>query len=156
MRFAAIGIDHRHIFGMAGHLIAEGAEFVCWWTEGTPETLDGFGNAFPRCRREADVQAVLEADVELILISCIPRDRAALGDPSDGGGQGRDGRQARLHNAGEQLDAIKDCVARTGRIWSIDFSERFEVPSVTMAADLVAEGAIGKVVQTLGHRARTD
>jgi len=50
----------------------------------------------------------------------------------------------------EQLDALKACVAQTGRIWSIDFSERFEVPCVTMAGDLVAQGAIGKVVQTLG------
>ena len=59
----------------------------------------------------------------------------------------------------EQLAAIKATVAATGRIWSIDFSERFEVPAVTRAAELVAEGAIGKVVQTLGigpHRLNRD
>jgi len=45
---------------------------------------------------------------------------------------------------------LRRAVAETGRIWSIDFSERFEVPAVTMAAELVASGAIGRVVQTVG------
>jgi predicted dehydrogenase len=49
-----------------------------------------------------------------------------------------------------QLAAIQACVAQTGRIWSVDFSERFEVPCVTRAAELVQAGAIGKVVQTVG------
>ena len=49
-----------------------------------------------------------------------------------------------------QLDAIRATFAATGRIWSVDFSERFEVPAVTRAAELVAEGAIGRVIQTVG------
>jgi predicted dehydrogenase len=40
--------------------------------------------------------------------------------------------------------------AETGRIWSVDYSERFEVPSVTLAEALVRDGAIGRVVQTVG------
>ena len=50
----------------------------------------------------------------------------------------------------DQLDAIKAVAAETGRIWSIDFSERFEVPAALKAQELVAEGVIGKVVQTVG------
>jgi predicted dehydrogenase len=49
------------------------------------------------------------------------------------------------------LEAIKAVPGRTGRIWSVDFSERFEVPSVTKADRTGAGGAIGKVVQTLGQ-----
>jgi predicted dehydrogenase len=49
-----------------------------------------------------------------------------------------------------QLAALKACVARTGRIWSVNFSERFEVAAVTRASELVAAGAIGTVKQTLG------
>ena len=41
-----------------------------------------------------------------------------------------------------QLDMIKATVAETGRIWSIDFSERFEVPAVTRAAELVARAPL--------------
>ena len=50
----------------------------------------------------------------------------------------------------EQLVDVQDCVAATGRIWSINFSERFEVPAVTRASELVASCAIGKVVHTAG------
>ena len=46
-----------------------------------------------------------------------------------------------------QLADLRAVQANTGRIWSIDFSERFEVPCVTKAAELVASGAIGRVVQ---------
>jgi len=48
------------------------------------------------------------------------------------------------------LEQIKACVAQTGRIWSVNFSERFETPASTLASQLVAAGAIGQVVQTVG------
>lgn len=32
LRFAAIGIDHRHVYGMAANMEAAGAEFAGWWT----------------------------------------------------------------------------------------------------------------------------
>ena len=40
--------------------------------------------------------------------------------------------------------------AETGRIWSVNFSERFEVRAMTRALELVAAGALGRVVQTVG------
>jgi predicted dehydrogenase len=49
-----------------------------------------------------------------------------------------------------QLEQIQACVAQTGRIWSVNFSERFETPASTLASQLVTDGAIGKVVQTVG------
>ncbi len=150
MKFGAIGIDHRHIFGMAANMMAEGAEFVGWWTEGDPEPLAGFQKRFPDVPRVDEIDALLSnPEIELIMISCIPRDRAGYAIRAM-----EAGKDVMVDKPGcttlARLDEIKACVARTGRIWTIDFSERFEVPSVTMAADLVAEGAIGKVVQTVG------
>jgi len=150
MKFGAIGIDHRHIFGMAANMIAEGAAFAGWWTDGDPEPLDGFRKRFPDVPRLSEAQALLDdPEIDLILISCIPRDRADWAIRAM-----QAGKDVMVDKPGcttlEQLAAIKACVARTGRIWSIDFSERFEVPSVTTAAELVAEGAIGTVVQTVG------
>src|SRR5208283_3164434 len=49
-----------------------------------------------------------------------------------------------------QLAALRAVVAETGRIWSVNYSERFEVAAVTRALELVAAGAIGRVVQTVG------
>jgi predicted dehydrogenase len=49
-----------------------------------------------------------------------------------------------------ELDEIKQVVARTERIWSVNYGEHFEQPSVLKAAELIAEGAIGRVIQTIG------
>jgi predicted dehydrogenase len=115
-----------------------------------PEPLGGFSKSgFRMCRALRMFRSILDADVDMILISAIPRDRADWAILAM-----EAGKDVMVDKPGcttlAQLDAIQACVARTGRIWSVDFSERFEVPSVTMAADLVAQGAIGRVVQTLG------
>lgn len=150
IRFAGIGIDHRHIFGMAANMMAVGAEFAGWWTDGEPETLAGFEKRFPDVPRAADAETLLDdPGIDLILISCIPRDRAAWAIRAM-----EAGKDVMSDKPGcttlDQLAEIRACVARTGRIWSIDFSERFEVPAVTRAEELIREGAIGRVVQTLG------
>lgn len=149
LKIAVLGIDHRHAFGMLGNMLEQGASCVGWWTDGTPETLEGFSKRFPDAPRLPTVEAVFEARPDLVIISAIPCDRAGLA--------------IRAMEAGfdvmsdkpgcttpEQLRDIQDCVARTGRIWSVDFSERFEVPCVTLAAELVQAGAIGRVIQTIG------
>lgn len=150
MKFAAIGIDHRHIFGMAANLMAEGAEFGGWWTEGEPEPLEGFVKRFPDVPRVDHWQALLDdPSIDLIVISCIPRDRAAHAIAAMAAGK-----DVMTDKPGcttmAQLDAIMAMQAKTWRIWSVDFSERFEVPAVTRAAELVAQGAIGRVMQTVG------
>jgi len=150
LKFAAIGIDHRHIFGMAQNMMAEGAAFAGWYTEGEPEPVAGFLKRFPDVPRVADAATLLDdPTIDLILLSGIPRDRAGWAVKAM-----QAGKDVMSDKPGcttlAQLADIKACVAATGRIWSIDFSERFEVPAVTRAAGLVAEGAIGRVVQTVG------
>ena len=150
LTFAALGLDHRHIYGMASNMMETGASFKSWWTQGEPGTLDGFDKRFPGVARADSVEAVLsDPEIDLVLIAAIPRDRADLAIAAMAAGK-----DVMVDKPGcttlDQLAAIRDCVARTGRIWSVNFSERFEVPSVTRAAELVADGAIGRVVQTLG------
>ncbi|MEP1207725.1 MAG: Gfo/Idh/MocA family oxidoreductase [Rhizobiaceae bacterium] len=150
LRFAAIGLDHRHIYGMSEQMLETGAEFAGWWTQGTPETLEGFAKRFPDVPRSDDRQALLDDNtIDLVLIAAIPADRAVLAIEAM-----RHGKDVMVDKPGctthEQLADIKEVVAATGRIWSINFSERFEVASVTRATELVRDGAIGKVVQTVG------
>jgi predicted dehydrogenase len=149
IRFAALGLDHRHIYGMAANMIAEGAEFVAYWTQGTPDTLAGFSERFPNVPAREKAALLSDPDIDLILISAVPADRADLAVAAM-----RAGKDVMSDKPGcttlAQLDAIKAAQSETGRIWSIDFSERFEVPAMTRAAELVAEGAIGRVVQTTG------
>lgn len=150
MKFVAAGIDHRHIYGQIQHMHNVGGEFVGWWTDGSPETLEGFVKRFPDVPRFDDLAKLLaDESVELVLIADIPKHRSQRAIDAM-----RAGKDVMVDKPGcttlEQLDAIEQVVAQTGRIWSIDFSERFEVASVTKAAELVAEGAIGRVIQTAG------
>ncbi len=159
LRFGAIGIDHRHIFGMAAKMISAGAQFAGWWTDGHPNTQAGFLKRFPEVPRSRNAEALLDdPSVDLILLSGIPRDRAGWAIRAM-----EAGKDVMSDKPGcttmEQLDRIRQSVNRTGRIWSVDFSERFEVPAATRATELVNEGAIGRVVQTLGigpHRLNRD
>lgn len=149
LRFAALGLDHRHIYGMAANMAAAGADFVGWATDGTPETLAGFVKRFPDVPRRDRAALLSDPDIDLILIATVPADRAALAVAAM-----RAGKDVMSDKPGcttlPQLAAIKAAQAETGQIWSVDFSERFEVPAMTRAADLVAQGAIGRVVQTTG------
>jgi len=150
IKFGAIGIDHRHIYGMAQNLIDAGAQFIGFYSDGNPQTLDGFVKRFPDVpRMESADELLLDDCLSLILLSGVPCERAAWAIKAMNAGKDVmcDKPGCTTH---EQLCQIRDCVNQTNRIWSIDFSERFEVPCATLASELVAAGAIGRVIQTVG------
>lgn len=149
-RLCVLGIDHRHIFGMLSHMMAAGAVCKGWWTAHETQLEAGFVNRFPDLERVQDRRRLLDdPDIDMVLIAAIPSERAALAIEAM-----RAGKDVMVDKPGcttpEQLEEIKACVAETGRIWSVNFSERFEVPAVTTADELVRAGAIGTVKQTLG------
>jgi predicted dehydrogenase len=150
LQIAVLGIDHRHSFGMLAGMLATGATCKAWWTQGTPATLAGFVKRFPDVPRAAAMEEILDDPaIELVLIAAIPCDRAELAIRCM-----ERGKDVMLDKPGcttfEDLARIREVAAKTGRIWSIDFSERFEVPAVIKAEELVRAGEIGKVVQTIG------
>jgi predicted dehydrogenase len=149
-KFAVIGLDHRHMYEMAGRLLEHGCECIGYWTDGEPQPLDGFIKRYPHIPRIDDKRRLLEhPDVKLILTAAINCDRAAVAIEAM-----RHGKDVMSDKPGcttaEQLAELRRTVAETGRIWSVNYSERFEVPAVTRAIELVNAGAIGRVVQTVG------
>jgi len=150
IKFAAIGLDHRHIYEMVGRLIEHGAECVGWWTEGEPQPLAGFLKRYPDIPRVDDKRRLLEdPNVTLIVSAAIPADRASIAIAAM-----HHGKDVMVDKPGcttaAQLAELRRVVAETGRIWSVNYSERFEVAAVTRAIELVGSGAIGRVVQTVG------
>lgn len=151
MKFAVIGITHGHIYGQVQCLIDAGASFVGWHSYPNEEPVrEAFARAFPDVRRYADEAALLESsDVQMIVTSTVPADRAPLGVRAM-----RAGKDFMTDKPGfttlEQLQEARRVQAETGRIYSICFSERFENRATTHAVDLVRSGAIGAVLQTIG------
>jgi len=149
--FAAIGLDHRHIYHLIGELLAAGARCAGYWT-GTsdPKVLEGVRERFPQLRAFDDADALLDDPaIDLIVSASVPAQRAALAVRAM-----QRGKDVLVDKPGvtsfEQLAAVRQAVAQTGRIFSICFSERHIVPAVGVALKMVADGAIGDVVQTVG------
>lgn len=150
VKLGVLGIDHGHIFNMLGNMLAEGCRCESWWSEDGAVTQSDFERDFPDLTRVPDRRTILDdAEIGMILISAVPQDRAELAIEAM-----RSGKDVMVDKPGcttlEQLSELRQTVAETGRIWSVNFSERFEVPAVVKAEELVASGAIGRVKQTLG------
>lgn len=151
LRFAALGLDHRHIYGMSQGMIDAGCEFAAYWTDGAPQPLAGFEKRFPDVTRADDLNAILDdTSIDLVLIAAAPFDRARLSLLAMAAGK-----DVMLDKPGcltlDELEEIERVTAQSSRIWSVNFSERFEVPSATLTDQLLAEGRIGKVVHILSQ-----
>jgi predicted dehydrogenase len=149
-KLGVIGIDHGHIFGMLGNMLAQGCTCDAYWTDGPAVTETKFNQAHPKVQKTDDRRRIFEdPDIAMILISAVPADRARFAMEAM-----EAGKDVMVDKPGcttlAQLAALREVQARTGRIWTVNFSERFEVPAVTKAEELVFGGAIGRVVQTVG------
>ena len=159
MRFAAVGLDHRHIYDLTRELQAAGATCAGFSPQTTdPRVLAGFRERFPDVP-EAGKDALLDdPSIDFIVSAAVPRDRAPLAVEAM-----RRGKDVMVDKPGivsaEGLEAVERAVRETGRIFSICFTERFLTPSTEIALKLVRDGGIGRVVQTVGlgpHRLNRD
>ena len=150
LRFAAIGLDHRHIHHLVAENIAAGAECVGYCPRSSdPNVLDGFRARFPQSRPVARERLLDDPSIDFVVCAAIPVDRPAIAVAAM-----RAGKDVMVDKPGavteEQVVDIERVAARTGRLFSICFSERFVVRACEAASRLVAEGAIGRVVHTTG------
>ena len=150
LNLGVIGIDHGHIFDMLDEMLKEGCQCDYFWTEGNPLTLKEFKSKYPNIKRMENKDDILkDLNIDMILISSIPKDRANLSIEVL-----KSGKDVMVDKPGcttlDQLNNLKQAVKDTGKIWSVNFSERFHVAAVAKAEELIAEGKIGKVKQTIG------
>ncbi|MBV9248123.1 MAG: Gfo/Idh/MocA family oxidoreductase [Acetobacteraceae bacterium] len=149
-RFAAIGLDHRHIYDLTEGLLKAGAQCVGYNPDTTdPRVLAGFRKRFPHVPAAETARLLDDPSIDFVVISAVPRDRADLAIAAM-----RRGKDVMCDKPGvttpQQLADVQRAVAETGRLWMVCFSERFIKPSARKAWELVRAGAIGRVVQTVG------
>ena len=150
LKLGVLGIDHGHIFGMLSNMKAQGCTCEAYWTDGPAVTEEKFNTVFSDVLRVDDRRRILDdPEVSMVLISAVPADRSKFAIEAM-----ETGKDVMVDKPGcttlEQLEEIREVQARTGRIWTVNFSERFEVPAVTRADELVQAGAIGRVIQPVG------
>lgn len=150
LKLGVLGIDHGHIYEMLEEMLKEGCSCEYWWTKDKTPNIETFQKKFPNVVQVNDKMKIIEDNsIDMILISSIPKDRAELAILSMNAGK-----DVMVDKPGcttlEQLYNIKSCVKNTGKIWSVNFSERFQVRAVAKAEELVNSGLIGEVKQTIG------
>jgi predicted dehydrogenase len=153
-RFAAIGLDHRHIYDLTQDLIDAGAECVGYNPDTTDQrVLAGFRKRFPHVPAAETTRLLDDPSIDFVVIAARPCDRAELAIAAM-----RRGKDVMVDKPGittlEQLAAVERAVAETGRIWSVCLG-RLASPAVQQALHIVRSGEIGRLVHTtalLPHR----
>ncbi|KQO83897.1 Gfo/Idh/MocA family oxidoreductase [Rhizobium sp. Leaf262] len=156
VRFATIGINHNHIFGQTNCLLNAGAELVGFHAV-EDDLAKEYADTFSGVPRVDDKRKLLDdPSIDLIVSAAIPDERAPLAIDAM-----RAGKDVMVDKPGmvtlDQLAAVKKVQEETGRIFSVLYSEHFENRATVKAGELVAAGAIGKVVSMAGfgpHRLR--
>ncbi|SEU18135.1 Gfo/Idh/MocA family protein [Paenibacillus sp. NFR01] len=147
--FAAMALDHGHIYGMCNGLLEAGGTLK-WVYDSEPTRVKAFMERYPNVKAARTPEEILEdPEVRLVAAAAIPSERGPLG--------------LRVMKAGkdyftdktpftalDQLEAARQAVRETGRKYMVYFSERLHVESAVYAGRLIAEGAIGQVIQVLG------
>jgi predicted dehydrogenase len=147
VRVGVVGLEHPHVFGMARLLADAGAE-IAFFGPAEDSLAQGFGQLYPAAEL-AEPAAIFESDVALIVGAGVPCERAAVA--LEAMSCGKDvflDKPAFTEHA--RLEEVRKLQHETGRILSVGFSERFESRATVRAAELAAEGAIGRVLQTIG------
>jgi predicted dehydrogenase len=149
IRFAAIGLNHNHIYGQVNCLLGAGAELVSFYAV-EPDLVAEFAQKYPQAKLADSVDVILEDEtLHLITSASIPVERAPLGIRVMQHDKDYLSDKPGLVTL-EQLAEVRQVQRETGRIYSIYFSERLANPATVKASELVQSGAIGRVIQTVG------
>lgn len=155
---AATALDHGHIYGMCNGLTEAGATLK-WVYDPDPAKVARFLQQFPQAQVADSLETILnDATIDLVASAAIPSERCPLGLKVMAAGKDYFTDKAPLTTL-EQLEDAKAMVAKTGRKYAVYYSERLHVESAVFAGELIRQGAIGRVIQTLGtgpHREGSD
>lgn len=149
IKFAVIGMNHGHIYGQVEAVMRGGGELVSFFAKEADLTA-AFAKRYPNAKQAKSETEILEdKSIQLVLSSGIPDERGPLGVRVM-----KAGKDYMVDKPGlttlEQLAEVRKVQKETKRIYSIMYSERLENRATVKAGELIKEGIIGKVVQTIG------
>ncbi|KAB7730858.1 gfo/Idh/MocA family oxidoreductase [Rudanella paleaurantiibacter] len=149
IRFSVIGLNHGHIYGQVEAVVRGGGELVAFYAK-EPELAAEFAKRHPNAKKARSEDEILQdSTIQLVLSAAIPDERAPLGIRVM-----KAGKDYMVDKPGitslSQLAEVRRVQKETKRIYSIMYSERLENRATVKAAQMVKDGAIGQVIQTIG------
>jgi len=146
--FAAARLDHGHIYGMCNGLTEAGAT-VGWVYDPDPKKTDAFLAKYPQAKVARSMDEVYaDPRVKLVASSAVTSERGPFGCEVMATGRDYFSDKAPFTTL-EQLAQARAVVAKTGRKYMVYYSERLHNESAMFATDLVAQGAVGRVIQVI-------
>ena len=148
--FAAAHLDHGHIYGQCNGLIEAGGT-LRWVYDPEPSRVKEFCQRYPQAKPAADLRSNSRGSPR----SSSSRPRRCQANEVRLG--------CRIMAAGkdyftdktpfttlDQLEEARQVVARTRQKYMVYYSERLHVECAVFAGQLIEQGAIGRVFQTIG------
>jgi predicted dehydrogenase len=147
--FAAAALDHGHIYGQCNGLIEAGGE-LRYVYDPDPEKITNFLKTYPQAKPVERLETILDDPaIRLVAAAAVPSERGPLGVCVMQAGKDYFTDKCPFTTL-EQLAAARKTAAATSRKYMVYYSERLHVESAIFAGQLIAEGAIGRVVSVLG------
>jgi len=145
LRFAAIGLDHRHVYDLTAGLLAAGAACAGYDpVTSDPRVLAGFCKRFPTVPAVDRERLLDDPSIDFIVLCAIPRDRAAIAVAAMQRGKHVLTDKPGV-TTGEHLAMVRDAAGKTGRIWSVALG-RLTSPAVQAALEVAKSGELGRLV----------
>lgn len=148
-KIGAVGLDHGHIYAMCNGFTEAGAEVVMVY-DPDPAKVAAFRSQFPGAAAAREEREVLEdAEIRLIVAAPLPCERGALGlRAMDRGKHYFCDKPPFIRQ--EEVDAAREKTKETGLKYGVYYGERLHTEASVYAEKLIAEGAVGRVIQVLG------
>jgi len=148
-KFAAISLDHGHIYGMCNGLTEAGATLKYVYDPDRAK-VEAFCKKYPQVKAAASEEQILnDPSIQLVAGAAVASERCALGMRVMEHGKDYFTDKAPLTTL-KQLELAKAKVKETGKKYAVYYSERLHVESAVYAGQLIKEGAIGRVLQVIG------
>ena len=146
--FAAAYLDHGHIFGQTNGLKDAGASLK-WVYDPDPKKLADFLEKNPEARVADSYEQILnDPEIRMVAAAAVTNLRAGIGFQCMEADKDYFTDKAPFTTL-EQLETARAKVAETGRKYMVYYSERLHNEGAMKAGELIADGAIGRVVQVV-------
>jgi len=146
---AAAFLDHGHIFGQCNGLTEAGADLRFVY-DPDPKKVEAFCKTFPHARPVDSFERILDdPSIRMVAAAAVPCERGPIGCRVMESGKDYFTDKTPFTSL-EQLSEARRIAAETARKYMVYFSERLHVESAVFAGQLIAAGAIGKVVEVVG------
>jgi len=156
--FAAIGLDHGHIYAMCNGLTEAGAELK-WVYDTDSDKIEKFCKSYPEVKAASSEEEILnDSAVRLIASAKVPVDRCDMGLKAMAHGKHYFSDKPAFTTL-KHLNEARQKIRETNLKFAVYYSERLHVEASVFAGDLIESGKIGRVLQVIGlgpHRLNSE